>query len=109
MRDLTDAAPTAIAGERARVAREGIGADILACQGADGAWHRGGGPDGLPTLFTLQLLRATWVDRGDPLVVSAIARLQAGYRWHEGFGARPFFAGEVRRCSNGGWRALWRD
>jgi hypothetical protein len=106
MRDLTDAAPAAIAGERARVAREGIGADILACQGADGAWHRDGEPDWLPTLFTLQLLRATGVDPGDPLVVSAIARLQAGYRWHEDLGARPFFDGEVEPCINGGALAL---
>ena len=40
MRDLTDASPAAIAAERARIPREGIGAEILYRQGSDGAWHR---------------------------------------------------------------------
>ncbi len=106
MRDLTDASPAAVAAERARVAREGLGADILACQGPDGAWHRDGAADWLPTLFTLQLLRATGVDRTDPAIVSAIAHLQSGFRWHESFGAKPFFEGEVEPCINGGALAL---
>ena len=106
MRDLADAPPAAIARERARVAREGLGADILACQGTDGAWHRDDTPDWLPTLFTLQLLRATGIDRSDPAVASAVARLEAGYRWHESFGAKPFFEGEVEPCINGGALAL---
>lgn len=41
IRDLTDTSPAAVAAERARVAREGIGATILAHQGSDGSWHRG--------------------------------------------------------------------
>ena len=106
MRDLTDASPAAVAAERARVAGEGVGADIFACQGADGSWHRAGAPDWLPTLFTMQLLRATGADRADPRVASAIARLEAGYRWHESFGAKPFFEGEVEPCINGGALAL---
>jgi hypothetical protein len=106
MRDLTDASPAAIAAERARVPHEGVGAEILACQGADGSWHRADAPDWLPTLFTLQLLRATGVDPADPRVAAAIARLEAGYRWHESFGAKPFFDGEVEPCINGGALAL---
>lgn len=106
MRDLTDASPAAIAAERARVPQEGIGARILACQGADGAWHRTDAPDWLPTLFTMQLLRATGVDRNEPAVESAITRLESGYRWHEQHGAKPFFEGEVEPCINGGALAL---
>ncbi len=106
LRDLTDASPEAIAAERARVPREGLGAKILACQGADGAWHRNDEPDWLPTLFTLQLLRATGVDSADPLVESAATRVAAGFRWHEEFGAKPFFEGEVEPCINGGALAL---
>jgi hypothetical protein len=106
MRDLTDAPAPEIAAERARVAREGVGADILARQGSDGAWHRDDEPDWLPTLFTMQLLRATGVDPADPLVASAAARVQAGFRWHESFGAKPFFDGEVEPCINGGALAL---
>src|SRR5215470_4784606 len=83
MRDLTDALPAVVATERARVAREGLGAQILACQGSDGAWHRSDEPDWLPTLFTMQLLRATGVDPADPAVTAATARLQGGFRWHE--------------------------
>jgi hypothetical protein len=106
MRDLTDASPEAIALERARVPREGLGAEIIARQGADGAWHREGSPDWLPTLFTLQLLRATGIDRAAPTVVSAVARLRAGFRWHEELGKKPFFEGETEPCINGGALAL---
>ena len=37
MRDLTDASPAAVAAERARVPREGVGAEILVRQGSDGS------------------------------------------------------------------------
>ena len=40
MRDLTDAGPAAIAAERARIPREGLGAAILSMQGSNGAWRR---------------------------------------------------------------------
>jgi hypothetical protein len=106
MRDLTDAAPAAVAEARARVPHEGIGAKILAAQGADGPWHRADAPDWLPTLFMPQLLRAAGADRDDPAVASAMARLNAGFRWHEEFGAKPFFDGEVEPCINGGALAL---
>jgi hypothetical protein len=106
MRDLAGESPATIAAERARVAREGVGAEILACQGSDGAWHRAGAPDWLPTLFTMIFLRATGADRADPAVDSAVARLEAGFRWHEEFGKKAFFEGEVEPCINGGTLAL---
>jgi len=106
MRDLADASPATIAAERARIPHEGIGAKILAGQGADGTWHRLGAPDWLPTLFTMQLLRATGVDRADPAVELAVTRLEAGFRWDKEFGAKPFFEGEVEPCINGGTLAL---
>jgi hypothetical protein len=106
MRDLADCSPQAIATERARVPREGIGAKILACQGSDGAWHRSDAPDWLPTLFTMIFLRATGVDSSDPAVVAAMSRLSAGFRWDEAFGKKPFFGGEVEPCINGGTLAL---
>jgi hypothetical protein len=104
--NLTDAPPEEVAAERARVAREGTGAKALACQGADGAWHRNGSADWLPTLFTLLLLRATGVDPANPAVESAMTRLKAGFRWHDEFGHKPFFEGEVEPCINGGTLAL---
>ena len=101
-----DASPAAIAAERARVSREGIGAKILAIQGSDGSWHRADDPVWLPTLYTLLLLRATGVDRSEPTVESAVARLEVGFRWDAEFGEKPFFEGEVEPCINGGVLAL---
>ena len=106
MRDLTDASPGSLAAERVRIAREGLGAAVLGCQGQDGAWHRPDEPDWLPTLFMMQLLRATGADPNDAAVESSVARLVAGYRWDAEFGAKPFFDGEVEPCINGGALAL---
>jgi hypothetical protein len=106
MRDLARASPDAIAAERARIPLEGVGAAILACQGSDGAWHRTDAPDWLPTLFTMMFLRATGIDRTDPAIESAVERLEAGFRWDEEFGKKPFFEGEVEPCINGGTLAL---
>jgi hypothetical protein len=116
MRDLTDAPPAAIAAERARVSREGIGAAILSQQNSDGAWRRDGAPAWLPTLFTMQLLRATGVDRMDPVVERAVMLPERNLRWSDHnnrwdlrspeFGGNPFFGGEVEPCINGGVLAL---
>jgi hypothetical protein len=106
MRDLADAPPAALAAERARIPHEGMGARVLGSQGSDGAWHRADEPDWLPTLFTPQLLRATGVDRTAPGVVSAMTRLESGFRWHESLGGKPFFEGEEEPCINGGALAI---
>jgi hypothetical protein len=105
-RDLTDASPAAIAAERARIPHEGVGAKILASQGADGSWHRADTPVWVPTLYTFLLLRATGVDRADPAVESAVARVEDGFRWDEEFHGKPFFEGEEEPCINGGTLAL---
>ena len=80
------------------------------------SWRRASGAVWKPTLFTLLLLRATGVDRADPVVESAVARLEAGVRWDNragywelrqaAFGETPFFEGEVEPCINGGVLAL---
>ena len=106
LRDLAAPTEATLAAERARVAREGLGARILAAQGADGAWHDGDTPLWLPTLRTLLLWRLTGVDPADPAVGEAIARLVAGFRWDATFGAKPFFEGEVEPCINGNALAL---
>ncbi len=106
MRDLARATPGAIAAERARVPREGVGAEILARQGLDGAWHRADAPDWLTTLFTMILLRAAGANYTDPIVDCAMVRLEADFRWDEALGKKPFFEGEVEPCINGGTLAL---
>jgi hypothetical protein len=106
MRYLTEASPEAVRAERARVPREGVGAKILAHQGSDGAWHRAGSADWVPTLYTMLLLRATGADPAEPSIESAVARLEAGFRWHEDLGNKGFFEGETEPCINGGTLAL---
>jgi hypothetical protein len=116
MRDLTDASPAEIAAERARIPQKGLGAEVLSRQAPDGSWHRDDAPVWLPTLFTMLLLRATGVDRTEPVVESAVAQLEAGLRWddQQGYwelravesGAKQFFEGEVEPCINGGVLAL---
>lgn len=106
LRDLADADPASIVAERARVPREGLGAELLARQRPDGTWHKGDAPGWFPTLYSMLMLRSTGADPADPAVASATARLAAGFRWDEEFGAKPFFEGEVEPCINGGTLAL---
>jgi hypothetical protein len=101
MRDLVGSSPSSLAEERSRTVREGLGAKILAAQGPDGAWHLEGKPDWLPTLLSMQLLRASSVDAEEPPVKAAMTRLENGFRWHESLGGKPFFEGETEPCING--------
>ena len=102
MRDLTDEPADVVAAERARVAKEGWGARLLALQAADGQW--GGG-----TLFPKMLsttcaccccatsdstLRARKL--GVPSPSSATTHMPLGPRRRQ-----PFFEGEVEPCING--------
>ena len=111
LRDLTDAPPNEVAAERARVAVEGWGAQLLALRGGDGQWaggacfpadFRGDFSAGQPwtsTLPTLTLLRDLGVDPDAEQVRHAVAQVRDNCRWeHEG---QPFFAGEVEPCING--------
>ncbi|MGR0318136.1 hypothetical protein [Agromyces sp. ZXT2-3] len=100
MRDLTDAPAEAVAAERARVAREGWGARLLALQAEDGQW--GGGtysPKWVSTTYTLLLLRLLGLDPESPESIAAIARVRERVTW-EGRGGKPFFGGERETCVN---------
>jgi hypothetical protein len=100
MRDLTDAPTEEVAAERARVAREGWGAQLLAAQGADGQWSGGAYfPEWTSTTPTLQLLRQLGADPADDNVRRAIALVRDNSRWeHE---QELYFEGEVEPCING--------
>ncbi len=113
LRDLSDAAPQAVAAERAKVTAEGWGARLLALQGADGQWAGGAcfpgdfkwadmqklGQPWTSTLPVLQLLWEFGVDAAEPTMRDAIAGVERGCRWeHAG---QPFFDGEVEPCING--------
>ncbi|HVC19811.1 MAG TPA: hypothetical protein VNE16_07020 [Vicinamibacterales bacterium] len=106
MRDLTGAPAEKVAAERARVATEGVGARLLALQGADGrwggtAWNRGWNS----TMHVLMLLRDLGLDPGCDQARRAVGLVRDNVTW-QGCGppecdANPFFAGEVEPCING--------
>jgi len=101
MRDLTDAPADEVAAERARVAREGWGAQLLAAQDADGRW--GGGtffPRGIATMDTLHLLYLLGPDPESDEARRAIAPVHEAARWDYDPNFR-FFEGEVEPCING--------
>lgn len=110
MRDLLDEPAEVVAAERARVAREGWGARLLALQEPGGQWDGGtydaAGRDpeapGQPwtgTHHTLVLLRELGPDPASPEVRKAIALVRENTKWeNEG---QDYFAGEVEPCING--------
>jgi hypothetical protein len=105
MADLTDASDAAVAAERARVAREGAGARLLALQEADGrwggaAWNRGWDS----TMHVLTLLYHLGLDPASIEARRAVGRVRDRVTWR-GCGPpecadNPFFAGEIEPCIN---------
>lgn len=106
MRDLTGAPVKDVSAERTRVATVGIGAQLLALQGADGrwggaAWNRGWNS----TMHVLTLLRDLGLDPASEQARHAVGLVREGVTW-KGCGppqcdGNPFFAGEVEPCING--------
>jgi len=106
MRDLTDAPPDQVAAERAKVATEGWGAQLLALQASDGrwagaAWNRGWNS----TMHALWLLRLLGLDPESAPARRAVGLVRDHVTW-EGCGppechSNPFFAGETEPCING--------
>jgi hypothetical protein len=106
MRDLTDAPDDEVAAEQARVAREGVGAQLLALQGTDGrwggaAWNRGWNS----TMHVLLLLRHLGLDPASAEARRAVGLVRDQVTW-QGCGPpecddNPFFAGELEPCING--------
>jgi hypothetical protein len=100
MRDLTDAPEETVAAERARVAVEGWGAQLLALQEPDGRW--GGGtyfPSWTSTAWTLSLLRNLGLDPRSEPARRAVAPVRENAKWE--YDDLPFFDGEVEPCING--------
>lgn len=106
MRDLTDAPADEVAAERSKVAREGVGAQLLALQAADGrwgsaAWNRGWDS----TMHVLWLLRHLGLDPASAEAQRAVGLVRDHVTW-KGCGPpecddNPFFAGELEPCING--------
>jgi len=106
MRDLIGAPAVEIAAERARVATEGMGAQLLALQGPDGrwgnaAWNRGWNS----TMHVLVLLWEMGLDPASDQARLAVGLVRDRVTW-KGCGPQecddnPFFAGELEPCING--------
>jgi hypothetical protein len=106
MRDLTGAPPSAIAAERARVATEGWGAQLLALQSAAGNW---GGPKEdrglLITLYSLVALMDLGLDPASKQARKMIDRVDKRLVFKP-LNSRPFLHGETEPCVNGRILAL---
>lgn len=107
-RDLLGETDSAVADDRARVPTEGWGADLLALQSDDGFWNGqeyGEDGDRRSVMWSLSTLRRLGASPDDPRIRAAVARVRDGVTWRW-FDHRPFFAGEVEACVNGGVLAL---
>jgi len=81
MRDLIGAPPEDVAAERARVATEGVGARLLALQGADGTWAGAAFNQGWnSTMHVLSLLRQLGLDPASDEARRAVDWMGLG--WH---------------------------
>jgi hypothetical protein len=107
MRDLTDAPDEEVAAERAKVAREGWGAQLLAGQGADGYWGAGTSNPEWVSLRALLLLRDMGLDPTSQEARRAVTRVRDNVKWKgvlpqdAAWHGKPLFAGEVEPCING--------
>jgi hypothetical protein len=101
-RDLTNEPPEVWEATRARVAKEGFGAQLLARQDPDGQWAGGaffpnnGGEPWTATTWTLNSLREWGLD---PTTLQGTAeRLAKNSRWE--YNNQPYWTGEVDCCIN---------
>jgi hypothetical protein len=99
MRDLTGAAPDAIAAERSRVATEGWGARLLARQSPAGDWG-GGRKWDLIALWSLVVLKDLGLDPASKQARSMIGRVEKGLVFKP-LNNRPYLHGETEPCING--------
>jgi hypothetical protein len=106
LRDLTDASDAMVAAERARVATEGWGAEVLALQGEDGAWDgRAWNPGWDSTMHALWLLWLFGLDPASDPAQQALALVREHVTWKDcgppQCDGNAYFEGEIEPCING--------
>lgn len=105
MRDLVGLPEDVVAEERARVAKEGMGARLLAQQGGDGRWNQAAWNRGWnSTMHVLMLLREFGIDPANELARRAVEKVCDQVTW-KGCGptecdGHRFFEGETEPCIN---------
>ncbi|MDQ6859000.1 MAG: hypothetical protein M3Z65_08410, partial [Chloroflexota bacterium] len=82
LRDLTDAPAGEVGAERARVATEGWGAQLLALRRADGLWETPRSDSEWPSLLALVMLRDMGLDPSSEQARTAIADVRDNAIWH---------------------------
>jgi hypothetical protein len=104
MRDLLDAPADEVAAERAKVATQGWGRELLARQAPDGAWGGTAWNHGWnSTMHVLWLLREMGLDPASVQARHAIELVRERVQWSgdPAFEGNAFFVGEVEPCING--------
>lgn len=112
MRDLLHSPADEVTTERAKIATEGWGAQLLALQASDGKWGGAEWNHGWnSTMHALTLLREFGLDPNSDAAKRAIGLVSDLVRWRgwdwdgawrgDDFLGNPFFAGEVEPCING--------
>jgi len=104
LRDVIDAPASEVTAERARVATEGAGAQLLALQATDGQWGGAAWNRELSsTMHILMLLRDMGLDAANERARRALnlVRERVTLRGDAAFEGNPFFSGEVEPCING--------
>jgi hypothetical protein len=111
MRDLGDEQTDVAIAERARVAAEGWGAQLLTLQEPNGSWDGGTYRPGwvdeskpffdawTATHFSLHLLRDLGLDPDSPEARHALSRVRDNVRWEAN--SALYFEGETEPCING--------
>ncbi|HVU34255.1 MAG TPA: hypothetical protein VHE61_12530 [Opitutaceae bacterium] len=106
MRDLVGAPAAEVSAERAKVATEGLGAQLLALQDPDGRWNGAAWNHGWnSTMHVLLLLRDLGLDPESEHARRAVGLVREHVTW-KGCGppecdGNAFFAGEIEPCING--------
>jgi hypothetical protein len=101
LQDLLAAPANEVALERAKVATEGWGAQLLALQRADGTWGGAAWNRGFDsTMHVLWLLRDLGLDPASDQARHAVGLVRDNVKW-EYWDNHPFFVGEVEPCING--------
>jgi hypothetical protein len=107
LRDVTHEPEEIVAAERARVAREGWGARLLALQEPGGTWGgRAWAQDFTDTFHVLELLRRFGLDPASDEARRAVDLVRDKVTWRDPDYETPwadnrFFEGEVEPCING--------
>lgn len=106
MRDLTDTPAREVTTERAKVATEGWGAQLLSLQGADGRWGGAAWNHGWnSTMHVLWLLWLLGLNPASAQARQAVERVRDQVTWQgcgpEECDSNTFFAGEIEPCING--------